>query len=196
MNQYFIHESSYIDEGSVVGEETKIWHFSHIMRGARVGSKCIIGQNVFIGGNVIVGDNVKIQNNVSVYDGVIIEDNVFIGPSVIFANVINPRAFIDRKNEYKKTIIKEGSSIGANTTIICGNNIGRYSLIGSGSVVTKDVLDYEFCYGNPSKRKGWICECGVKLSRMIKRKWYCPVCDKRYKYDWHTLGRYFAENGK
>jgi len=184
----YVHESSYIDGDDVsIGKGTEVWHFSHIMSKAKIGSNCKIGQNVFIGNNVIIGDNVKIQNNVSIYDGIIIEDDVFIGPSVVFTNVINPRSFIERKNEFKKTIIKKGASIGANSTIVCGNVIGEYSFIGAGSVVTKDILDYALYYGNPSKRKGWVCECGNKLSRMIKRKWYCSVCDKRYKYDWYKL---------
>jgi len=184
---WYLHDSSYVDEGAEIGVGTRVWHFSHIQSGAKVGKNCVIGQNVNIADGVIIGDNVKIQNNVSIYKGVIVEDNVFIGPSVVFTNVINPRSFIERKDKFKKTIVKEGSSIGANSTIICGNDIGRYSFIGAGSVITKDVVSYSMCYGNPAKRKGWICKCGNKLSRMIKRKWYCEVCDKRYKYDWHEL---------
>lgn len=189
MSDYFLHESSYMDGGVLVGEGTKIWHFSHIEEGASIGKNCVVGQNVNIGPGVRVGDNVKIQNNVSVYKGVTIEDDVFVGPSVVFTNVVNPRSFINRKDEFKETIIEKGASIGANSTIVCGNSIGKYSFIGAGSVVTKDVLDYAMVYGVPSKRKGWTCECGCRLSRMIKRKWYCKVCDKRYKYDWTKLYR-------
>jgi UDP-2-acetamido-3-amino-2,3-dideoxy-glucuronate N-acetyltransferase len=188
-NNFFIHESSYIDGNVFIGERTKVWHFSHIQEGAIIGKNCTIGQNVNIAPNVIIGDNVKIQNNVSVYTGVTVEDDVFIGPSVVFTNVINPRSFIERKDKFKKTLIEKGSSIGANATIICGVIIGSYSFIGAGSVVTKDILSYAICYGVSAKRKGWICECGNKLSRMIKRKWYCAVCDKIYKYDWHNLYR-------
>ena len=189
MSDIYVHDSSIIDENAIIGSGTKIWHFSHVMSGASIGKDCILGQNVYIGKNVIIGDNVKIQNNVSLYEGVIVEDDVFIGPSVVFTNVINPRSFIERKNEYRETVVKKGASIGANSTIVCGNIIGGYSLIGAGSVVTKHVLDYEICYGVPSRKKGWICECGNKLNRMIKRKWYCSVCDKTYKYDWHILYR-------
>jgi UDP-2-acetamido-3-amino-2,3-dideoxy-glucuronate N-acetyltransferase len=159
----FVHKSSYVDEGAVIGEGTKIWHFSHVMSGARIGENCNFGQNVFIGNEVIIGDNVKIQNNVSIYNGVIIEDNVFVGPSVVFTNVINPRSFINRNDEYKKTIIREGSSIGANATIICGVSIGKYSMIGAGSVVTKDVKDFSLAYGVPAVEKAKINKEGNKV---------------------------------
>jgi UDP-2-acetamido-3-amino-2,3-dideoxy-glucuronate N-acetyltransferase len=185
----FVHESSYIDDSAVIGDGTKIWHFSHIQDRASIGKNCVIGQNVNIGPGVVIGDNVKIQNNVSVYKGVTIEDDVFIGPSVVFTNVSNPRSFVNRKDEFKETLVKRGCSIGANATILCGVEIGYYSLIGAGSLVVKDVLDYSLSYGSPSERKDWICECGEKLSKLIKRKWYCKVCDKRYKYDWHKLDR-------
>ena len=187
MIDFYIHESSYIDDDVYIGKGTKIWHFSYIQQGSIIGKNCVIGQNVNIGPYVCIGNNVKIQNNISIYKGVIIKDDVFIGSSTVFTNVINPRVFIERKNDYKNTIVKKGSSIGANVTILCGNNIGEYSFIGAGSVITKDVPDYAIFYGSPSKERGWICECGNKLSRMIKRKWYCGVCDKRYKFDWHNL---------
>jgi len=187
--KYFAHFSAHVDCGAKVGNGTKIWHFSHVMPEAKIGENCTIGQNVYIANNVVIGNNVKIQNNVSLYEGVIVEDDVFIGPSVVFTNVINPRSFIERKDEYKNTVVRRGASIGANTTIICGSSIGKYSLIGAGSLVTKDVLDYSLSYGSPAERKDWICECGEKLSKLIKRKWYCKVCDKRYKYDWHKLDR-------
>jgi UDP-2-acetamido-3-amino-2,3-dideoxy-glucuronate N-acetyltransferase len=160
---YFVHESSYVDEGAEVGEGTKIWHFCHIMSGAIIGKNCSLGQNVNIGSRAVIGDGVKIQNNVSVYDDVIIEDDVFCGPSCVFTNVINPRAFVERKQEYKKTIVKKGSSIGANATIICGVSIGEYALIGAGSVVTKDVPAYTLAYGNPARVRRKVDMNGCKL---------------------------------
>ncbi|AIW88915.1 MULTISPECIES: acyltransferase [unclassified Treponema] len=159
---YFVHESSYVDEGAEIGEGTKVWHFTHIMSGAKVGKKCSIGQNVNIGGKAVIGNGVKIQNNVSLYDDVIIEDNVFCGPSCVFTNVINPRAFIERKHEYKQTMIKKGASIGANATIVCGVTVGEYALIGAGSVVTKDVPAYALVYGNPARVHGKVNEAGEK----------------------------------
>jgi len=158
--KYFKHESSYIDEGAVIGERSKIWHFSHIMPTTQIGKDCVIGQNCFIASNVVLGNNVKIQNNVSVYDGVICEDDVFLGPSMVFTNVINPRSAIEKKDEFKKTLVKQGASIGANATIICGVTIGKYALIGAGAVVTKDVPDYALVVGNPSKQIGWVDEEG------------------------------------
>jgi UDP-2-acetamido-3-amino-2,3-dideoxy-glucuronate N-acetyltransferase len=160
---YFVHESSYVDEGAEIGEGTKIWHFCHIMSGAIIGKNCSLGQNVNVGSRAVIGDGVKIQNNVSVYDDVIIEDDVFCGPSCVFTNVINPRAFVERKHEYKKTIVKKGASIGANATIICGVSIGEYALIGAGSVVTKDVPAYTLAYGNPARVRGKVNEKGEKI---------------------------------
>jgi UDP-2-acetamido-3-amino-2,3-dideoxy-glucuronate N-acetyltransferase len=159
-NNYFVHESSYVDEGAEIGEGTKVWHFCHIMAGAKIGKKCSIGQNVNIGSRAVIGDGVKIQNNVSVYDDVIIEDDVFCGPSCVFTNVINPRAFIERKHEYRKTVVKKGASIGANATIICGVTIGEYALIGAGSVVTRDVPPHALVYGNPARVRGRVGEDG------------------------------------
>jgi UDP-2-acetamido-3-amino-2,3-dideoxy-glucuronate N-acetyltransferase len=153
---YFVHESSYVDDGAEIGEGTKIWHFSHIMGGAKIGKNCSLGQNVNVGSRAIIGDGVKIQNNVSVYDDVIIEDDVFCGPSCVFTNVINPRAFVERKSEYKKTVVKKGASIGANATIVCGVTIGEYALIGAGSVVTKDVPAYALVYGTPARVMGKV----------------------------------------
>jgi UDP-2-acetamido-3-amino-2,3-dideoxy-glucuronate N-acetyltransferase len=162
-NNYYIHESSYLDEGAIVGNGTKIWHFSHIMKDCKIGSNCNIGQNVVISPLVQIGNNVKIQNNVSIYTGVICEDDVFLGPSCVFTNIINPRSAIVRKSEYKETIIMKGASIGANATIICGNTIGKYALIGAGAVITKTVKDYALIVGNPAKQIGWVSESGENL---------------------------------
>lgn len=178
--EYFVHESSYIDEPCEIGAGTKIWHFSHIMKDSKIGRNCNIGQNVVISPGVVLGDNVKIQNNVSVYTGVICEDDVFLGPSCVFTNVINPRSAVIRKDEYKETIVKKGASIGANATIVCGNNIGRYAFIGAGAVVTKGVPDYALAVGNPARIIGYVCECGNKL-RNMNEKYICPVCKKEYK---------------
>ena len=163
---YFVHESSYIDQPCKIGDYTKIWHFSHIMQNCIIGEKCNIGQNVVISPGVNVGNNVKIQNNVSLYSGVICEDDVFLGPSCVFTNVINPRSFIERKDEYKKTVIMKGASIGANATIVCGYNIGKYSFIGAGAVVTKSVPDYALVVGNPATIRGYVCKCGEKLYKI------------------------------
>ncbi|MGM0608824.1 MAG: acyltransferase [Candidatus Muiribacteriota bacterium] len=179
MKEYFVHESSYIDEGANIGKNTKVWHFSHIMSGAIIGENCRIGQNVNIGSKAVIGNNVSIQNNVSVYDRVILEDGVFCGPSMVFTNVVNPRAFIERKNEYKETIVKRGASIGANSTIVCGITIGEYAFIGAGAVVTKDVKPYALVFGNPAKKHGWVCKCGIKLVK-IKGELHCSECKKRY----------------
>ncbi|MBN1501068.1 MAG: N-acetyltransferase [Spirochaetes bacterium] len=173
---YFKHESSYVDDGAEIGDETKIWHFSHVMSGAKIGKKCSIGQNVNVSSRAVIGDGCKVQNNVSLYDDVILEDNVFCGPSCVFTNVINPRAFVERKSEYKKTIVKVGASIGANATIICGITLGKYCFIGAGSVVTKNIPDYALVYGSPAKQNGWVCECGNKLDVDLK----CSECGKEY----------------
>jgi len=176
-NNFFFHKSSYIDNDVKIGDNTKIWHFSHIQNGAIIGSNCIIGQNVNIGHFVKIGNNVKIQNNVSVYQGVEIEDDVFIGPSVVFTNVINPRSFINRHNEFKKTIIRKGSTLGANSTIVCGNNIGEYSLIGAGSLITKNVGSFELWYGVPARHRGYVCQCCSKFSSLEEINYkYCEKC--------------------
>lgn len=183
---YFVHESSYVDEGCQIGEGTKIWHFSHIMRGCKIGKNCNIGQNVVISPGVVLGNGVKIQNNVSVYTGVICEDGTFLGPSCVFTNVVNPRAFIERKSEYRETILRKGASIGANVTIVCGHNIGRYALVGAGSVVTKDVPDYALVYGNPARIRGYVCQCGEQLS-FENGKAVCPACNKKYQKENETI---------
>ncbi|RZL46673.1 MAG: N-acetyltransferase [Pedobacter sp.] len=164
MKNYFVHESAYVDENCQVGTDTKIWHFSHIMSNCIIGEKCNIGQNVVISPQVILGNNVKIQNNVSVYTGVVCEDDVFLGPSMVFTNVINPRSAVNRKEEYKKTLVKKGASIGANATIVCGNNIGRYAFVGAGAVITKEIPDFALFVGNPAKQIGWVSEYGHRLT--------------------------------
>ena len=176
MSDYYVHPSSFIDDGVKIGKGTKIWHFSHIMSGAVIGENCSLGQNVNIGGKAYIGNGVKIQNNVSVYDDVVLEDDVFCGPSCVFTNVINPRAFITRKDEYRKTIIKKGASIGANATIVCGITMGKFSFAGAGSVVTKDVPDYALVYGSPAKQHGWICACGNILAKSLE----CEACGSMY----------------
>jgi UDP-2-acetamido-3-amino-2,3-dideoxy-glucuronate N-acetyltransferase len=181
---YFVHESSYVDDGAVVGDGTKIWHFCHVLPGAIIGKKCSIGQNVNIGGKVRIGDNVKIQNNVSVYDNVTLEDDVFCGPSMVFTNVINPRSHISRKSEYKDTIVRKGATIGANATILCGTTIGRYAFIGAGAVVTRNVHDHALIYGNPARQHGWMCQCGVKLKPVASaaaNTFQCPTCEGTYE---------------
>ena len=163
MEKYTAHETAVIDEGCEIGKGTKIWHFSHIMPKCRIGEHCNIGQNVVISPEVILGRNVKVQNNVSIYTGVICEDDVFLGPSMVFTNVVNPRSAVNRKNEYKKTLVKRGASIGANATIVCGNTIGEYAFIGAGAVVVKEILPYALVVGNPSKQIGWVSEFGDRL---------------------------------
>ena len=163
-NSYFSHSTSIVDRPCSIGNGTKIWHFSHVMTGAKIGTNCNIGQNVMIAPDAVIGDNVKIQNNVSIYTGVKIDDDAFLGPSMVFTNITNPRSFISRKNEFKETLIGKGASIGANATIICGNTIGNYAFVGAGAVVTKNVPDYALAIGNPARITGWICECGIKLN--------------------------------
>ena len=179
--KYFVHESSYIDEDVKIGEETKIWHFCHILRGTKIGKNCIIGQNCMIGPDVTIGDRCKIQNNVSVYKGVTLEDEVFVGPSAVFTNVINPRAFIERKHEFKPTLVKRGATIGANATIICGNTIGEYAMVAAGAVVTKDVPPHALVMGVPAKQVGWVCVCGVRLEKK-NGAFVCPECRKSYEF--------------
>lgn len=176
---YFVHESSYVDEPCKIGKETKIWHFSHIMKDCIIGENCNIGQNVVISPDVTLGNGVKVQNNVSVYTGVICEDDVFLGPSCVFTNVINPRSFISRKDEYRKTVIGKGASLGANSTIVCGHNIGKYAFVAAGAVVTKDIPDYAMVMGNPARVKYYVCECSKKME-WNDNKFTCPVCGKKY----------------
>jgi len=178
---YFAHETAVIDANCEIGVGTKIWHFSHIMSGCKMGENCNIGQNVVISPQVILGKNVKVQNNVSIYTGVICEDDVFLGPSMVFTNVINPRSAINRKNEYANTIVKHGASIGANATIVCGHDIGRFAFIGAGAVVTKNVLDYALVIGNPAKQTGWMSEYGHKLSFDKNGLATCPESQEKYQ---------------
>lgn len=183
MDSVFIHESSYVDEGCRIGAGTKIWHFSHIMAGCTIGEGCNIGQNVVISPDVVLGNNCKIQNNVSVYTGVRCEDDVFLGPSMVFTNVINPRSAVSRKSEYRETIIRQGASVGANATIVCGHTLGAYCLIGAGSVVTKDVPDYALMVGNPARRIGWVSRNGEKLHFDEKGLAICPATGEHYQVE-------------
>lgn len=173
---YFAHSSACVDDGVSIGSGTKIWHFSHIMKGTSLGENCNIGQNVVIGPDAIVGNGCKIQNNVSVYKGVTLEDDVFCGPSMVFTNVFNPRANICRMDEARPTLIKRGASLGANATIVCGVTVGRFAFVGAGAVVAREVPDHALVYGNPAKMRGWVCECGEKLGSDLA----CPACAKRY----------------
>lgn len=184
MEKYFVHESAFVDKGAEIGEGTKIWHFCHIMQDAKIGKNCILGQNVMIAAGAKIGNSCKIQNNVSVYKGVILEDEVFIGPSTVLTNVFNPRAFIERKDEFKTTIIKKGATIGANATIVCGVTIGEYAFVGAGAVVTKDVRPYALVTGVPAREKGWACECGTALKQFsLDNLIICNSCKKSFKLE-------------
>jgi len=178
--KFFTHPTAVIDEGCEIGDGVKVWHFSHLMPGCKIGDGCNIGQNVFIAPNVVLGKNVKVQNNVSLYEGVICEDDVFIGPSAVFTNVINPRSAVNRKAEYKTTLVKRGATIGANATIVCGNEIGEYAFIGAGAVVTKPVKNYALVTGNPAKQRGWMSESGNKLVFDEQGKAVCSVSNQVY----------------
>jgi len=180
--KFFAHPTSVIDEPAEIGENTQIWHFSHIMSGAKIGAGCNIGQNVFIGSGAVLGNNIKVQNNVSIFDSVILEDGVFCGPSMVFTNVFNPRSFISRKKEFRKTLVKKGATIGANATVVCGYTIGRYAFIGAGSVVTKDVPDYALVYGNPGRVRGWMCQCASEIV-FRSGKGLCNACGRHYRKD-------------
>lgn len=181
MTNYFAHPTAVVDEGCQIGEGTKIWHFTHVMPNCVIGERCNIGQNVVVSPDVVLGNNVKVQNNVSIYTGVICEDDVFLGPSMVFTNVMNPRSAIVRKQEYQKTIVKKGASIGANATIVCGNNIGEYAFIGAGAVVTKEIPAYSLWVGNPAKQMGWVSEYGHKLNFNSEGKAVCPESNQEYK---------------
>lgn len=181
--EYFAHETAVIDNDCKIGKGTKIWHFSHIMTGCVMGEKCNIGQNVVISPGVILGKNVKIQNNVSLYTGVVCEDDVFLGPSCVFTNIVNPRSAVIRKDQYVKTLVKKGASIGANATIVCGHNIGEFAFIGAGAVVTKEVKPYALVVGNPAKHVGWMSEYGHRLSFDDKGIAICPESSEKYRLE-------------
>ncbi len=190
---YFVHESSYVDDNVVIGEGTKVWHFCHIQKGSRIGEKCSLGQNVNIANNVKIGNGVKIQNNVSVYEGVELEDFVFCGPSMVFTNDLTPRSKYPKGIAgYRKTLVKYGASIGANATVVCGHTIGRWAMIASGAVVTKDVPDYALFAGVPAKHIGWVCECGVPL----KEDLHCKECSREYSLSENVLSEIETNKAK
>jgi UDP-2-acetamido-3-amino-2,3-dideoxy-glucuronate N-acetyltransferase len=178
---YFAHETAVIDEGCTIGDGTKVWHFSHIMPGCTIGQRCNIGQNVVVSPDVVLGNNVKVQNNVSIYTGVICEDDVFLGPSMVFTNVMNPRSAVNRKDQYSRTVVKKGASIGANATIVCGNDIGEYAFIGAGSVVTKEVPDFALVVGNPARQIGWMSAYGHRLNFDSQGRAVCPESNEHYQ---------------
>jgi UDP-2-acetamido-3-amino-2,3-dideoxy-glucuronate N-acetyltransferase len=186
---YFVHPSSIVEDGAIVGKGTKIWHFCHIMKDAVIGDECNLGQNVVISPEVVLGNNVKIQNNVSIYTGVVCEDDVFLGPSVVFTNINNPRSAIIRRGQYLKTIVKKGASLGANATIICGHTIGEYAFVGAGAVVTKDVPPYALVLGNPAKQTGWMSEYGHRLKFDSKGIAVCPESKQEYKLEGKKVHR-------
>lgn len=181
MNKFYIHETSILEPGATVGVGTRIWHFCHVMPGAAIGKNCTFGQNVFVGNNVQIGDGVKIQNNVSVYSGVTCEDDVFIGPSVVFTNVVNPRSPINRKDEFKKTLVRKGATIGANATILCGITLGEYCFVGAGAVVTKDVKPYALMVGVPARQTGWMSRAGAKLNFDKNGEARCKITQEKYR---------------
>jgi UDP-2-acetamido-3-amino-2,3-dideoxy-glucuronate N-acetyltransferase len=180
MGDYFVHPSSFVDEGAVIGRGTKIWHFSHVLPGAVIGERCNLGQNVVVMGGTRLGNNVKVQNNVSIYEGVELEDDVFCGPSCVFTNVTNPRSHVSRKHEYRKTLVRRGTSIGANATIVCGVTLGEYAFVGAGAVVTSDVPPYALMVGVPARRVGWMCQCGERLQPSQGRA-SCGSCGAGYE---------------
>ena len=184
---FFKHESAIVDDGAVIGEGTKVWHFSHVCKGARIGRGCSLGQNVYVAPTAVVGDGVKIQNNVSIYDGVVLEDGVFVGPSAVFTNVVNPRSEVSRKDEYRPTRVGRGATIGANATVVCGHAIGEYAFIGAGAVVTNDVLAYALMLGVPARAVGWMCRCGVRLAAQAGESARCEACHAAYRREGERL---------
>ena len=179
-SEVFVHDTAVVDPGCELGRGTKIWHFSHIIRGSKVGRECNIGQNVVVGPDVTIGNKVKIQNNVSIFEGVTLEDGVFCGPSMVFTNVYNPRSYISRKKEIRPTVVKEGATLGANSTIVCGHTIGKFAFVGAGAVVIDDAPDYALLVGNPAKIKGWMCRCGIRL-HFEKDAAVCDACGLKYQ---------------
>lgn len=186
---YYVHPSSFVDENCEIGDGSKIWHFSHVMSGAKIGNNCNLGQNVVVSPKVVLGNNVRVQNNVSIYEGVVCEDDVFLGPSMVLTNVINPRSSVSRKDQYKQTLIKKGASIGANATIVCGNTIGEYAFIGAGAVVTKDVPAFALIVGNPGRQKGWMSEYGHKLNFNSENRAICPESKQEYLLENNVVKR-------
>lgn len=184
-DELYVHESAYVDAPCSIGRGTRIWHFTHVMPNCTIGERCNIGQNVVVSPGCRIGANVKIQNNVSIYTGVELEDDVFCGPSAVFTNVVNPRSHVPRRDEYRRTLVKRGASIGANATIVCGNTLGRYCFVGAGAVVTADVPDHGLVYGNPARLRGWICECGIRLPLSVgspeAEAATCRECGRRYR---------------
>jgi UDP-2-acetamido-3-amino-2,3-dideoxy-glucuronate N-acetyltransferase len=181
-SQVLVHPTATVDEGCFIGARSKIWHYSHVMAGARLGTDCSLGQNVFVARDVIIGNNVKIQNNVSVYEGVVLEDDVFCGPSMVFTNVVNPRSHVSRKTEYRQTLVRRGATIGANATVICGHTIGQFAFVGAGAVVTRDVPPFALVIGSPARVAGWMCQCGVKLASSSEPpdRATCAACRAQY----------------
>jgi UDP-2-acetamido-3-amino-2,3-dideoxy-glucuronate N-acetyltransferase len=179
---YWAHETAIIDAGASIGPDTRIWHWVHVCSGAQIGARCVLGQNVFVAGRVVIGNNVRVQNNVSIYDDVTLEDDVFCGPSMVFTNVINPRAHVSRKDEYLKTLVRRGATVGANSTIVCGNTVGEYGFVGEGAVVTRDVQAYALVVGTPARRIGWMCSCGVRLPNR-SGEIRCESCGATYRID-------------
>ena len=179
---FYVHPTATIDAAAKIGNSTRIWHYSHVMSGTDIGRDCVIGQNVFVAAGTRISNRVKIQNNVSVYEGVELQDYVFCGPSMVFTNVMNPRGHVERKNEFRKTLVKLGATLGANCTIVCGNSIGKYAFVGAGSVVTKDVPDFALAVGVPARVVGWVCECGIKLN-FVNERAICEDCGSRYRRD-------------
>lgn len=180
-NENLIHSSAIIDPGAIMGARVRVWHFSHVMQGAVIGDDCVLGQNVFVASNVILGRNVKVQNNVSIYEGVVCEDDVFLGPSMVFTNVINPRSAINRKSEFRKTLVRKGATIGANATIVCGHTVGNYAFIGAGAVITSDILPYALVVGNPARQIGWVSEYGNSLNFDENGLGLCSESGEKYE---------------
>lgn len=194
--QYFVHPTAIVDDGAFIGEGTKLWHFVHVCAGATIGARCVFGQNVFVGPGVVVGDGVKVQNNVSLYAGVMVEDDVFLGPSCVLTNVMNPRAHVERKDEFRPTVLRKGCSLGANCTVVCGHEVGRYAFVAAGAVVTRDVPAHALVVGTPARVVGWMCRCGEKLSGVVSApsSVMCARCGDGYVID--TEGCRLAQAGE